>query len=80
MLAYGYSRSSNADAPDELSEATLLCTKEELDQIIAFLQDIQQKCQSYDTVKGFHVHYRDFRSHCNHSDSDFIVCLTEDVT
>ncbi len=80
MRAYGYSRSSDTDTPDVLSEATLLCTKEELDQIISFLQDIQRKCQSHDNVNGFHAHYRDFSSRWNPSESDFIICLTEDGT
>ena len=76
MLAYGYPRNSTADEPSALSEATLLCTKEELDQIITFLQSIQRKCQNNE-MDGFHAHFQDFQENWNNDESDFIICLKD---
>lgn len=78
MLAYGYSRNSETDYPESLSETTLLCTKEELVRIIGFLQDIQSKVTSYESVNGFHAHFRDYDPRWSTAHSDFIISLKDE--
>ena len=78
MRAYGYERDSEAESPCELSEATLLCTIEELDRIIRFLETVRDTCQQCDSVKGFHQHFRDFDPQWDSKQADFIICMTDE--
>ena len=80
MLAYGYPRNSESDYPEQLQEASLLCTKEELDRIIEFLQNLQSKSSSFESVTGIHAHFRDYDKCWNASSSDFIICLRDEET
>lgn len=79
MLAYGYPFHSDAETPEALIEASLICTREELDSVISFLQKIRDEYRDYDEVAGIHRHYRDFRNTWDETQSDFILCLSDQI-
>ena len=76
MLIYGYPFDSDMEMAEVLSETSLLCTREELDSIISFLEIVRNEYREYDDVTGIHRHYRDFDQTWNRGHSDLIVCLT----
>ena len=77
MLAYGYPVGSESDIAELLQETSLVCTREELDRLILYLQKIRDDCNDYEEVAGIHRHYRDFDKSWDTANSDFIVCLTD---
>ena len=45
MLAYGYEWSSEGQLPETLREVNLDCSREELDQLIEFLQSVREEAE-----------------------------------
>lgn len=74
MLAYGYPWDSAQEQPDLLREASLVCTRGELDTLIAYLQEFRVCAEKED-----HRHYRDQDGGWDEAHSDFIIFLTDDV-
>lgn len=71
MLAYGYPWQGERETPDLLREASLVCSWQELDTLIAFLQELRDNGQD-----GDHRHYRDQDGGWDETHSDFILFLT----
>ena len=65
------------DHPAVLREASLACTKEELDLLIAFLQDIQEELSDLDNTESEHFHFRDWSEGWSEKQSDFILFMAE---
>ena len=72
MLAYGYEWDSEAQGPDLLRETSLVCTGEELDLLIAFLQELRENGAPDD-----HRHFRDWCESWTQEQSDLIVFMSE---
>ena len=77
MLAYGYEWNSEKDRPDILREASLACTREELDSLIEFLQDIREALSDLEHIEGEHFHFRDWNEDWSEKQSDFIVFMAD---
>ena len=75
MIAFGYEKDNDEEKLMKLSETTLQCNNEELDRMIAFLNQI--KNTNYKAED--HYHYRDFNKKWTSEESDFIIFLEEDV-
>ncbi len=75
MLAYGYEWGGEEEKPLALREASLVCSREELDQLIAMLQAF--RAQLPDGVEGDHQHYRDWSETWTKESSDFILLFSE---
>ena len=74
MLAYGYEWNKEEEMPLSLREATLVCTREELDELILMIQDF--RAQLPDGAEGDHQHYRDWSESWTSEHSDFILLLS----
>ena len=79
MLAYGYPWNSKTQRPETLREATLCCTKEELDLLIDFLQEVRVQISELDQVEGEHWHLRDWKGIWSGRESDVILYLMDRV-
>ena len=76
MMAYGYEWSSEKRTPGALREATLACTKEELDNLIWFLNQVKEDIDNRDAIdEGEHWHFRDWDDEWTVENSDFIFML-----
>ena len=75
MMAYGYKWDSESETPDKLKEASIACTKEELDQLIGFLTGIRNEIRDMEDIEDEHWHYRDWCEKWTGSESDLIVFL-----
>lgn len=75
MLAYGYEWNSREINPQVLREASLVCTREELDSLIEMLQTFRdtQPCEA----DGDHQHFRDWSGCWDGQHSDFIVFISD---
>jgi hypothetical protein len=76
MIAFGYEKDNDEEKLMKLSETTLQCNNEELDRMIAFLNQI--KNTNYKAED--HYHYRDFNKEWTSKESDFIIFLEEDAS
>ena len=75
MLAYGYEWNSKEERPQILREASLVCTMEELDDLIHMLQDFRAgQPQEQD---GDHRHFRDWSESWSKLSSDFIIFISD---
>ncbi len=79
MLAYGYPWDSEVQQPETLRETTLSCTKEELDLLIEFLQEVRVQVSELDVVEGEHWHLRDWKENWSGRESDVILYLMDQV-
>lgn len=75
MMAYGYKWDSESETPDKLKEASITCTKEELDQLIEFLTNLRKEMRDMEDIEGEHWHYRDWCPKWTDSESDLIVVM-----
>lgn len=81
MLVYGWKKDDeNELLPLKLKEATLLCTKDEIDKLIQFLNDIKKEIgqmSCIDTKDDWHWQYRDWNEEWTEEEGDFIISLHE---
>ena len=79
MLAYGWQKDDKDELlPLKLKEATLSYTKDELDKLILFLNDIKKEIAQtphIDINDGWHWHYRDWNKQWTEEEGDFIISL-----
>jgi hypothetical protein len=75
MLAYGYEWSSGEERPQILREASLVCTQEELDDLITMLQEFRDG-QPLEQ-EGDHKHFRDWNEGWSKQSSDFIIFIAD---
>lgn len=78
MKFFGYdSRDEEFDKIIELSQVTLTCTKNDLDKIIEFLNDVKKEIDNTKVEDGDHWHYRDYNDDWSEKESDLIVFIDE---
>ena len=77
MLAYGHAWDSEGQLPQTLREVSLDCSREELDQLIAFLQEVRQESEGMKLDSLSHWHFRDWNESWTEKHSDFIILLGE---
>ena len=81
MLVYGWKKDDESELlPLELKEATLLCTKDEIDKLIHFLNDIKKEIEQtpcIDMKEDWHWQYRDWFEEWTEEEGDFIISLHE---
>lgn len=74
MKAYGYEE--DGEICLELEEATLICSIEEIEKLIVFLQMVKERHKDISKEVDFescHTHYRDWDKEWEDSSSDFII-------
>ena len=74
MLAFGYQWDSEEERPEKLREASLVCTREELDDLIEMLTTYRDEA---DAEAGDHQHFQDWSGGWDRSQSDFIIFLSD---
>ena len=77
MLAYGYEWNSEGQLPETLREVSLDCSREELDQLIEFLQDVRAEAAGEKLDSLSHWHFRDWNPAWTKQHSDFIILLSD---
>lgn len=75
MLAYGYEWGGEEEKPLSLREASLVCSREELEELIAMLQAF--RAQLPEEAEGDHQHYRDWSDSWTGEHSDFILLISD---
>ena len=80
MLAYGLEWDSQGQLPETLREVSLDCSREELDQLIAFLQSVREESQGVQLDSLSHWHFRDWNPDWTEKHSDFIILLSDHHT
>ncbi len=75
MKAYGYDRTGkDPESPLELREVALGLTVDEMDKVIAFLQDARQKFSRERPVPGqAHAHFRDWCDDWTPTEADIVL-------
>lgn len=76
MLAFGYAWDSGAERPQVLRETSLVCTRRELDELIAMLQEFRDSTPS--SGEGDHRHWRDWSRGWSADHSDFIIFVADE--
>ena len=72
MKVFGYSKIS--DTLLELKEVSIQCNLEDLDKIISFLQEVNNKHSNINCdVDLCHSHFRDWDKKWNNDSSDIII-------
>lgn len=72
--AFGYDRNDEEfEKILRLSQVTLSCTKEDLDRIIDFLNDVKSDIEKENIEEGDHWHYRDYYDSWTEEESDLII-------
>ena len=74
MLAYGYDW--EGETLHSLRENSLVCSRTELDTLIAFLQDVRTAAEE-DAQDSEHWHLRDWMENWAPEQPDLILFLTE---
>ena len=77
MLAYGYEWDSEGQLPETLREVSLDCSREELDQLIEFLQSVREEAEGVQLDSLSHWHFRDWNPAWTKRHSDFIILLSD---
>lgn len=77
MLAYGYEWNSEGRLPDTLREVSLDCSREELDQLIEFLQQVRREAEGVKLDSLSHWHFQDWSESWTKAHSDFIILLSD---
>lgn len=75
MLAYGYDWNSRKGTPQVLREASLVCSRKELDALIEMLQAFRDEGPS--EQEGSHQHFRDWSEGWSGKHSDFIIFIAD---
>ncbi len=72
--AFGYDRDDEEfEKILRLSQVTLSCTKEDLDRIIEFLNDVRADIEKENIDEGDHWHYRDYNDSWTEEEADLII-------
>lgn len=81
MEAFGYDKKDKEfDNILELSQVTLSCRKEDLDNIINFLTEIKKEAENISIIDDEeHWHYRDYNDTWNEKEPDVIIYLDNDT-
>ena len=80
MLAYGYDWDSQGRRlPQTLREVSLDCSREELDRLIRFLQDVREEAAGEKLDSLSHWHFRDWDPAWTQEHSDFIILLSDHI-
>ena len=77
MLAYGYEWDAEGQRPETLREVSLDCSREELDQLIEFLQQVREEAKGIELDSLSHWHFRDWYPAWTEKHSDFIILLSD---
>ena len=77
MLAYGYEWNSEGQLPETLREVSMDCSREELDQLIEFLQSVREEAEGVQLDSLSHWHFRDWYPEWTEKHSDLIIWLTD---
>lgn len=77
MLAYGHEWDSEGQLPNTLREVSLDLSREELDQMIEFLQGVREEAAGEELDSLSHWHFRDWNPAWTEKHSDLIIWLTE---
>lgn len=73
MQLFGYER--NKEKSLDISEATMICSKEELDKIIEYLQSIREEIKEDYIDPNEHWHYSDYNEEWVEKDSELVVFI-----
>ena len=76
VLAFGYAWDSGAERLQVLREASLVCTRDELNELIAMLQSFRDRDPSAE--EGDHQHWRDWCMEWNREHSDVILFVADE--
>ncbi len=77
MIAYGHEWDSEGQLPQTLREVSLDCSREELDQLIEFLQQVREESEGVKLDSLSHWHFRDWSESWTKKHSDFIILLSD---
>ena len=77
MLAYGYEWDSEGQLPETLREVNLDCSREELDQLIEFLQSVREEAEGVKLDSLSHWHFRDWYPAWTEKHSDLLIWLSD---
>ena len=77
MLAYGYEWNSEGQLPETLREVSLDCSREELDQLIEFLQSVREEAEGVQLDSLSHWHFRDWYPAWTEKHSDLLIWLSD---
>ena len=74
MELFGYERNKEKKSL-VISEATMICSKEELDKIIEYLQSIREEINKEYINPNEHWHYSDYNQDWTEKDSELVVFI-----
>ena len=74
MELFGYERNKDKKSL-VISEATMICSKEELDKIIGYLQSIREDINEEYIDPNEHWHYSDYNEDWTEKDSELVVFI-----
>ena len=77
MLAYGHEWDSEGQLPQTLQEVSLDCSREELDRLIGFLQDVRAEAAGEELDSLSHWHFRDWYPAWTEKHSDLLIWLSD---
>lgn len=77
MLAYGHEWSSEGELPQTLREVSLDLSREELDRLIEFLQDVRAESAGVQLDSLSHWHLRDWNPDWTEAHSDVVILLSD---
>ena len=77
MLAYGHEWNSVGELPQTLREVSLDCSREELDRLIEFLQDVRAEAAGEKLDSLSHWHFRDWYPAWTEKHSDLLIWLSD---
>lgn len=74
MKLFGYEKNKEKKSL-EINEATMICSKEELDKIIEYLQSISEEIKEEYIDPNEHWHYSDYNDDWTEEDSELVVFI-----
>ena len=77
MLAYGHEWNREGQLPETLREVSLDCSRAELEELIAFLQNVRAEAAGEELDSLSHWHFRDWSPDWSEKHSDIVILLSD---
>ena len=77
MLAYGHEWNREGQLPETLREVSLDCSRAELEELIAFLQNVREEAAGAKLDSLSHWHFRDWSPDWSEKHSDIVILLSD---
>lgn len=74
MELFGYEKNKEKKSL-AISQATMICSKEELDKIIEYLQSVREEIAKEYIDTNEHWHYSDYNDNWTEKDSELVVFI-----